>query len=271
MGGFEQQVKKRAKELKNFVKKGVKIVGDSCKKGCLDLIAKVHGQDQAEKCFNSISDDSIDFNVYSALLNCSAQHNSVEKLDNMKQEMIGKNKYDTFTLRSRLNAYATAKDINAMEKLLMQMEAAPVVTVDWLRYSIAANCYVKADQFVKSDAMLKKPEQLVKGRMRNAYVFLVTMYAAIEKVDDIYRVWSMLSTLVKLNDMDGPEKIFEKWESGNTCFDIRIPNVMISVDCKNGLMEKSEAYIERLLEGYKEKWKYMVIASVMIWLIQFKH
>ncbi|KAK7257444.1 hypothetical protein RIF29_31433 [Crotalaria pallida] len=33
MAGFEQQVKERAKELKSFFKKGVKIVGDSCKKG----------------------------------------------------------------------------------------------------------------------------------------------------------------------------------------------------------------------------------------------
>ncbi|KAG8642430.1 hypothetical protein MANES_12G087300v8 [Manihot esculenta] len=33
MAGFEQQVKERAKELKIFFKKGVKIVGESCKKG----------------------------------------------------------------------------------------------------------------------------------------------------------------------------------------------------------------------------------------------
>ncbi|KAG4208829.1 hypothetical protein ERO13_A03G157250v2 [Gossypium hirsutum] len=33
MAGFEQQIKERAKELKVFFKKGVKIVGESCKKG----------------------------------------------------------------------------------------------------------------------------------------------------------------------------------------------------------------------------------------------
>ncbi|KAF7805925.1 hypothetical protein G2W53_038086 [Senna tora] len=33
MGGFEEQVKARAKEMKSLFKKGVKIVGDSCKKG----------------------------------------------------------------------------------------------------------------------------------------------------------------------------------------------------------------------------------------------
>ncbi|RYQ97478.1 hypothetical protein Ahy_B08g093523 [Arachis hypogaea] len=33
MGEFEEQVKERAKELKHLFQKGVKFVGDSCKKG----------------------------------------------------------------------------------------------------------------------------------------------------------------------------------------------------------------------------------------------
>jgi hypothetical protein len=37
MAGFEQQVKERAKHLKFFLKKGVKIVGDSCKKGWIKV------------------------------------------------------------------------------------------------------------------------------------------------------------------------------------------------------------------------------------------
>ncbi|RWW05660.1 hypothetical protein GW17_00031052 [Ensete ventricosum] len=31
-GGFEEQVKERAKELKHLVKKGMKAVGETCKK-----------------------------------------------------------------------------------------------------------------------------------------------------------------------------------------------------------------------------------------------
>ncbi|KAJ0111884.1 hypothetical protein Patl1_02230 [Pistacia atlantica] len=37
MAGFEQQVKERAKVLKVLLKKGVKVVGDSCKKGWLKV------------------------------------------------------------------------------------------------------------------------------------------------------------------------------------------------------------------------------------------
>ncbi|KAL4191717.1 hypothetical protein AMTRI_Chr07g81970 [Amborella trichopoda] len=33
MADFERQVKDRAKELKTLLKKGMKVVGDSCKKG----------------------------------------------------------------------------------------------------------------------------------------------------------------------------------------------------------------------------------------------
>ncbi|KAE9616868.1 putative pentatricopeptide [Lupinus albus] len=67
---------------------------------------------------------------YNVTLKLYARVGDHEKFDNLKQEMIAKNIYDIFTLRSRLNAYATANHFDAMEKLLMQMEADPVVTVD---------------------------------------------------------------------------------------------------------------------------------------------
>ncbi|MED6172534.1 hypothetical protein PIB30_050950 [Stylosanthes scabra] len=53
----------------------------------LDLIAKVHGLDPAEKYFNSISDSVKDFKVYSALLNCYAQYNYVEKAEAIMQKL----------------------------------------------------------------------------------------------------------------------------------------------------------------------------------------
>lgn len=37
MGGFEKQVKERAKEMKHYLNKGAKVVGESCKKGWLKL------------------------------------------------------------------------------------------------------------------------------------------------------------------------------------------------------------------------------------------
>ncbi|KAJ1389746.1 Tetratricopeptide-like helical domain superfamily [Sesbania bispinosa] len=196
----------------------------------LDLIAKVRGLDQAEKYFSSISDTSRDIKVYGALLNCYAQHNSVEKaeaimqkikeyaskhaidlvvsynvllklyarigqyekLDALMQEMKEKNIYNSVKLTTWLNVYVITNDIDGMEKVLAQMEADPLATVDCSSYI------------------------------------------------------SMLTALSNLHDIDGAERILEEWESKNTCFDIRIPNVMVGAYCKNGMLEKAEAYVLRL-------------------------
>jgi pentatricopeptide repeat protein len=57
---------------------------------------------------------------------------------------------------------------------------------------------------------------------------------------------------VKLDDIEGAEKILQEWESRNTIFDIRIPNMMITAYCKRGLFDKAESYIKRLLDDGKK-------------------
>ncbi|XP_057455679.1 pentatricopeptide repeat-containing protein At2g20710, mitochondrial-like [Lotus japonicus] len=268
----------------------------------LDLIAKVRGLSEAEKYFRSTPYSSRDFKVYGALLNCYAQHGSVEKAEAIMQkikeysskrvtclvlsynvmlklyartgqskksydlmrEMIEKDLWDCVTVNTWLRALVESNDINEMEKLLAQTEVDPLITVDWLTYCTAADGYIKACRFDKSLAMLKKSEQLIERKMRRvAYESLMIKYAAIGKKDDVYRIWNMcknfnnilnssyislLTALSRLNDVDGAERIMEKWESGNTRRDIRVPNVMVSIYCKNGLLEKAEAYVGRLLE-----------------------
>lgn len=204
---------------------------------------------------------------YNMMLKLYAQVGKYEKLDSLLQEMKEKDIFNGASFNIRLNAYATAGDIEGMEKLLMWMEANPMATVDWLTYATAANCYLKAGDFEKATTMLKKSEQLARGMMRRpAYESLQTMYAAIGNKDDVYRLWnrcknfknppnssyiSMLSSLVKLDDIDGAGKILEEWESGRTHFDRRIPNLMITAYCKWGLLDKAEACIKRLLESGK--------------------
>lgn len=275
--------------------------GDIAKR--LNLICKVHGVEQAERFFRGIPDAKIGFKIYSALLSCYAEHESLEeaeaimkkikklhpmhltvcynmmlklyaqvgkyeKLDRLMQEMKEKDICNGATFIIRLNAYVSARDIEGMEKLLMQIEADPIATVDWYTYSTAANGYVKAGNAEKALAMLKKSERLVRGKTsRLAYESLQTMHAAIGNKDEVYRLWNrckslknslnssyicMLSSLVKLDDIDGAEKILEEWESEHTCFDTRIPNLMITAYCRWGLLDKAEAYIARLLDNGKE-------------------
>ncbi|KAI4333972.1 hypothetical protein L6164_018717 [Bauhinia variegata] len=267
----------------------------------LDLISKVHGLDEAERYYASIPETSRVVEVYGALLNCYAEHQSLEKaeatiqkirefgvnralsynvmlklyaqmgqyekMDSLMQEMEEKGICDGFTINIRLNAYANTSDLKGMEKFLMQTEA-DGTTLNWFTYASAANCYLKAGLSDKSLEMLKKSELFIKGNVsRIAYESLLTKYAAIGSKEDVYRIWimyknlgksnnsgyiSMLSSLVKLDDIEGAERILEEWESGYAFFDIRIPNMLISAYCKKGLLEKAEALISKILESGNE-------------------
>ncbi|GAV70429.1 PPR domain-containing protein [Cephalotus follicularis] len=206
---------------------------------------------------------------YNAMLRLYSQMGKREKLDVLVQEMEEKGiSYDKFTLNIQLNSYAAASDFEKMEKLLMQMEADPLVTMDWHSYLVAANGYLKAGVIEKALTMLRRGEQLIRGNSRRlAYEVLLTLYAATRNKDEVYRIWNfyknlgrfhnsgylcMISSLVKLEDIDGAEKIYEEWESRHNVFDCRIPNLLISGYCQNLLLGKAEAYVNRLIEsGFK--------------------
>ncbi|KHN36632.1 Pentatricopeptide repeat-containing protein, mitochondrial [Glycine soja] len=234
----------------------------------INLISKVHGLEQAERYFRGIPDDKIEFKIYAALLRCYAEHNLWRKRRLLMQEMKEKDICNASTYTIRLNAYVVVTDIKGMEKLLMQMEADPVATVDWYTYMTAANGYRRVHNFEKVAEMLKKSEHLARGNTRRlAFESIQTMYAIIGNKDEVYRLWNMctslkkpnnssyirmLSSLAKLDEIDGAEKILEEWESKYANFDVRIPHLMISAYCKWGQFDKAEAYIRRLLDGGKQ-------------------
>ena len=269
----------------------------------LDLIAKVHGLEQAEKYFNGTPDSLRTFQVYGALLNCYSQNNSLEKaeaimqkirdmgcantlsynamlgvysrlgkhdkLDNLMQEMEKNGiRLDGFTYCLRLNAYGDTSDIEGMEKFLMKLETDPSVNSDWNAYIAAANSYLKAGLKEKAVEMLKKSEQFINGSSRRVgYEILLTLYTALGNKAELYRIWNvyktmgkffnsgyvcMVSSLLKLDDMDGAEKTFEEWMSGYKLIDFRVPNMLIRAYCNKGLLEKAEQVVSRMIEKEEE-------------------
>lgn len=270
----------------------------------LDLIAKVHGIEQAEKYFNNIPVKLRLLEVYSALLNCYAHVKDVkkaeavmqkmrdlgldrtplaynvllnlyyqtgnhEKLDTLMHEMEEKGiKFDSFTYGIRLSAYAATSDVEGIDRILQRMESNPVNVLDWTIYAVAANGYTKAGDGEKALAMLSKSEGLVTAKKRSsAFDYLLTQYAAIGKKDEVKRLWELykkkekvfnrgyiafLTSLLRLDDIESAEKIFEEWEARELTYDIRIPNFLVGYYCRKGLMEKAETLLNRLiLKGVK--------------------
>ncbi|KAL5581793.1 hypothetical protein UlMin_014235 [Ulmus minor] len=237
----------------------------------LHCYAKIDYLEKAEDHFQKMKElglvnSSLCYNVMLSLYSRAGKH---EKLKSLMQEMEENGiKSDKFTFSIRLNAYTATSNVEGMEKLLIKMEADPGVTMDCNAYFIAAKGYLKAGLPEKAVMMLRRSEKLIGSEERMmAYEHLLTLYGTAGKKDHVYRIWnlykdmgrlynsgyiSVLSSLVKLNDFDGAEKILEEWESGKTGFDIRIPILMIRNYCKKGLLEKALAYADRLVDSGKK-------------------
>lgn len=279
----------------------------------LDLISKVRGVEQAENFFNGLEDRLKDFPVYSALLNCYAEakllekaeatmekvkkfgshknlsYNTMlslyskmgmhEKLDLLMQEMKSEGiDFNIVTYNIRLNAYADS-DLEGMEKFLAKMEADPQVSDNLYTYTIAAKGYIKAGALEKASLALKRAEQLIAdGRKRFEYGPLISLYATMQKKEDVYRLWNelgkceklqygsyvyILTALEKLDDLDGAKKILEDWEEKSASSDIRIPNIVIGAYCRKGDVGEAEVILKRLLENGKKPcaktWSHMAL------------
>ncbi|XAR55498.1 hypothetical protein NMG60_11035580 [Bertholletia excelsa] len=217
---------------------------------------------------------------YISMLNLYSQLGNSEKLDILVHEMEDKGiSSDLFALSIQLNAYATIPVIKKMEMTLMKMEADPLVSMDCNAYFIAANGYLKAGLIEKAFAVLKKSEHLITFKTRKfANETLMTMYSQMGKKDEVYRVWNLckksgkvynrsylaiMSSLLKLGDLDGMVKIFEEWEATKAFVDMRIYNLLISGYCQNGLLDEAESVTNMILESGKEPdaytWNHLAI------------
>ncbi|KAI3698283.1 hypothetical protein L2E82_41709 [Cichorium intybus] len=201
---------------------------------------------------------------YNSMLNLYKKTENRQKLDETYQEMLETGiSCDKQTYYIRLSAHASVSDIQGMEKVLKKMEEGSGLTVDWNAYIIAAGGYLKSGTPEKSYEMLKKSEECIRGNSKGAaWEILIRMYSSLGKKDDVYRIWdlyktswskvynrgysSIINALVKLDDIEGAEKMLTEWESQNLSFDFRIPNMVIGAYCKKGILGKAEEYVERV-------------------------
>uniref|UniRef100_A0A1J3GFT8 Pentatricopeptide repeat-containing protein, mitochondrial n=1 Tax=Noccaea caerulescens TaxID=107243 RepID=A0A1J3GFT8_NOCCA len=238
---------------------------------------------------------------YNVMLNLyirSGSYTMVEKLlRQMEEEDV---KPDIFTVNTRLHAYSVISHVEGMEKFLMTCEADQGLELDWRTYADAANAYIKAGSTEKALEMLRRSEHLLTPQKRKqAYGVLISLYGTAGKKQEVYRLWSLykeldgfyntgyisvISALLKMDDIEGVEKIMGEWEAGHSLFDARIPHLLITGYCKKGMMDKAEEVAkmvveetstwERLALGYKmagemekavERWKKAIEVSKPGW------
>lgn len=207
---------------------------------------------------------------YNSMLSLYKKIGDYEKLEKIYKEMIEMGvACDKPTFYIRLSAYAFASNLDRMEEVLKSMEESSALNVDWNVYIIASGGYLKSGLHDKAYEMLKKSEELMRGNAKGAaWEILLRMYASLGKKDDVHRIWNLyklswskvynrgysaiINALVKLDDIDGAEKLLTEWESEKLSFDFRIPNMLINAYCTKGLLVKAEAYVDRVVEMGKQ-------------------
>ncbi|KAK9085253.1 hypothetical protein Sjap_025664 [Stephania japonica] len=234
----------------------------------LNCYAHNKSVDKAEALMQKMKELGLAMNAlpYNVLLNLFHQVGLHEKLDTLMEEMKEKGiEMDKFTFSIRLSACVATSDIEGLERILKRMEDDSQVTLDWKCCAIAADGYIKAGLIDKALKMLKRSEELVLGKnKRTAYENLLTLYANAGQKDEVYRIWKrykssekklyntayicMISSLSKLGDIPGAEKIIQEWESKKTNYDFKVPNCLIAAYCNNGLLEKAETVMSKEIE-----------------------
>uniref|UniRef100_M1C391 Pentatricopeptide repeat-containing protein n=3 Tax=Solanum tuberosum TaxID=4113 RepID=M1C391_SOLTU len=231
----------------------------------LNCYASEKSVEKAEAIMQKVKDMGLAHNplCYSFMMKMYYRTGDWEKMDNMMNEMEGKGiNFDQFILIIRLSAYAAAGDSDGMDKIARMLESDKRITLNWNAYSIIAEKYLNVGQVEKALTMLNKLEGMLATSKNKQGLLgvLLNLYAQAGKKEELHRVWdlfkqnlriynkgyiSMMNSLMKFDDIEGVEQIFEEWESGGLSYDFRIPNFLIGAYCRNGLLRKAEALFDR--------------------------
>ncbi|KAL3821476.1 hypothetical protein ACJIZ3_007381 [Penstemon smallii] len=148
-----------------------------------------------------------------------------------------------------------------MNKLLHEKKNYPEISENWKVFAMLAKGYLKVGQAEKSREMLREIEKRI-DRYPSAYRTLVSMYADLGDIEEVYRVWNlmkneinirntdyynMISSLVRVDDFDGAEEILKEWESSNRIYDFRIPRLLIKRYVEKGFFGKAEEVVKKII------------------------
>ncbi|KAF5181633.1 Pentatricopeptide repeat-containing protein [Thalictrum thalictroides] len=174
---------------------------------------------------------------------------------------------DNFSYRICINSYGAQSKIEEMEKVLTEMICQPNITMDWNTYATVANFYIKSGNKDKAAANLKLSEEKLTSIDGLGYNHLISLYASLRDKAEMTRLWelkksackkyinidyiTMLSSLVRLDDLEEAEKLLKEWESSGNSYDFRVPNVLLIAYSKKGLVEKAEELLTCITEKGK--------------------
>ncbi|GMI76017.1 hypothetical protein like AT1G02370 [Hibiscus trionum] len=269
----------------------------------LDLTAKTKGLAAAEDYLSALPPDAKNKMTYGSLLNCYCNNIMEDKALSLFKKMdelelidisLPFNNLMSLYLRSGqpekvpelitelkrrniplghfsyilwMKSYADINDIEGVESVLEELLNDGKVKVTGTTYSNLAAIYVKAGQFEKAEVYLKKLETDKKPHQREAYHFLISLYAGTSNRAEVFRLWEalkrdfsvvnntsyliMIQALTKLKDFDGMKGCFEEWESSCSIYDRRLASSTIRGYLLGDMLEEAELVFDNAVKRSK--------------------
>lgn len=206
---------------------------------------------------------SLPFNVMMTLYMNLKEY---DKVDTLVSEMIEKNiQLDIYSYNIWLSSHGSRGSIEKMEQVFEQMSKDASIIPNWTTFSTMATMYIKMDLFEKAEECLRKVESRIKGRDRIPFHYLLSLYGNIGNKDEVYRVWNtyksifptipnlgyhaIISSLVRMDDIEGAENLYAEWLSVRSSYDPRIANLLIGWCVKKGNTDKALEFFNQMTEA----------------------
>ena len=231
----------------------------------LNVYVHSRSKEKAESLFDTMRSKgyvihALPFNVMMTLY---MNLNEYAKVDILASEMMEKNiQLDIYTYNIWLSSCGSQGSVEKMEQVFEQMEKDPSIIPNWSTFSTMASMYIRMDQNEKAEECLRKVEGRIKGRDRIPFHYLLSLYGSVGKKDEVCRVWNtyksifpsipnlgyhaIISSLVKLDDIEVAEKLYEEWISVKSSYDPRIGNLLMGWYVKKDDTDKALSFFEQI-------------------------
>ncbi|CAI0548367.1 unnamed protein product [Linum tenue] len=189
-----------------------------------------------------------------------------DKVDKLIFEMTKKNiQLDMYSYNIWLSSRGSEGAVEKMEQAFEQMKLDRHVTANWTTYSTMATMYLKMGLNEKAEDCLKKVEGRITGRDRMPYHYLLSLYGNVGKKSEVIRVWNtyksnfpnipnlgyhaVISSLVRLGDIEAAENMYDEWMQIKTSYDPRIANLLMGSYVKDGNFDRAESLFHDITEA----------------------
>ncbi|CAK9167095.1 unnamed protein product [Ilex paraguariensis] len=233
----------------------------------LNAYVRARMREKAESLFDQMrnrcyASHALPFNVMMTLY---MNLKDYDKVDATVWEMMEKNiPLDIYSYNIWLSSRGSQGSAEKMEQVFEQMKLDRNINPNWSTFSTMATMYIKLGQLQKAEDCLKKVESRIMAWDRIPYHYLISNYGGVGNKEEVHRVWNIykskfpyipnlgyhavISSLVRLGDIEGAEKIYEEWLSVKTAYDSRIGNLLLGWYVRKGFSEKAKAFFEQMGE-----------------------